>query len=61
MKAGIGPLGPENKLIIAVGALTGTRAPAASRYIAIAKSALTGIWGEAHVTGFFGPELKFAG
>lgn len=55
------PLGPKNKLIIATGPLTGTAAPSASRYVAIAKSPLTGIWGEAHAAGFFGPELKFAG
>jgi aldehyde:ferredoxin oxidoreductase len=55
------PLGPENPLILATGPLTGTRIPCAPRFTVSARSPLTGIWGEANVGGFFGPELKFAG
>jgi aldehyde:ferredoxin oxidoreductase len=55
------PLGPENKLIIATGVVTGIPFAGNSRYVVMAKSPLTGIWGEAGAAGFFGPELKFSG
>ena len=55
------PLSPENVLIWATGAFTGTLWPQASRYVVAAKSPLTGIFGEAHAAGHWGPELKFAG
>lgn len=55
------PLGPDNPFILATGPLTGTRIPCAPRFTVSARSPLTGIWGEANVGGFFGPELKFAG
>ncbi|MFW9831244.1 MAG: aldehyde ferredoxin oxidoreductase family protein [Candidatus Thorarchaeota archaeon] len=55
------PLGPENVLIWATGAFTGTLWPQASRYVVTSKSPLTGIFGEAHSAGHWGPELKFAG
>jgi aldehyde:ferredoxin oxidoreductase len=57
----IDPLGPENRLVIATGPLTGTMFPAAGRYQMGAKSPLTGIWGQSNSGGFFGPELKFSG
>lgn len=55
------PLGPDNVLIWATGPFTGTLWPQASRYVVAAKSPLTGIFGEAHAAGHWGPELKFAG
>jgi aldehyde:ferredoxin oxidoreductase len=55
------PLGPENVLIWATGPFTGTLWPQAARYVVAAKSPLTGIFGEAHSAGHWGPELKFAG
>ena len=55
------PLTPENVLIWATGAFTGTLWPQASRYVVAAKSPLTGIFGESHSAGHWGPELKFAG
>ncbi len=55
------PLGPANKLIIAPGALTGGPLPNASRTEFIAKSPLTGIYGDANAGGYLGAELKFAG
>ena len=58
---GLDPLGPENKLIIMTGPLTGTLVPQASRYVIAAKSPLTDGYGESHAGGHFGPELKFAG
>jgi len=61
LKLSIDPLGPENKLVIATGVVTGIPFPGNSCHSVMAKSPLTGIWGEAHVKGFFGPELKHAG
>jgi aldehyde:ferredoxin oxidoreductase len=61
LEQGIDPLGPENKLIIATGVLTGIPFAGNSRYVIMAKSPLTGLWGEANASGFFGPELKRAG
>ncbi len=61
LKPGIDPLGPENKLVISTGLVTGIPFPGNSCHAVMAKSPLTGIWGEAHAKGFFGPELKSAG
>lgn len=55
------PLSPENKLIVSAGPLAGTLIPNGSRVEFIAKSPLTGIYGDANAGGFFGPELKMAG
>ena len=60
-KAGIDPLGPVNILGLISGPLTGTLVPMAVRYMAVAKSPLTGGWGEANSGGDFGSFLKFAG
>lgn len=57
----VDPLAPENLLIFATGPLCGTLAPNSGRMEVIAKSPLTGIYGDANAGGFFGPELKFAG
>ena len=61
MPAGADPLGPQNILGLVTGPLTGTRALIGSRYCAVAKSPLTGGWGDASAGGAFGPTLKFAG
>jgi len=61
LKPGIDPLGSENKLVIATGILTGIPIPGSARFAAMAKSPLTGIWGESPVGGFFGQELKYSG
>ncbi|MGC9021329.1 MAG: aldehyde ferredoxin oxidoreductase family protein [Candidatus Methanodesulfokora sp.] len=61
VKADIDPLGPENRLIVVTGPVTGTIWHTAGRAALVAKSPLTGIWGESHFGGFFGPELKFSG
>jgi aldehyde:ferredoxin oxidoreductase len=58
-RAGVDPLGPENTLGLITGALTGTQVPTGARYAAVAKSPLTGGWGDANSGGFFGPYLKF--
>ena len=59
--AGIDPLGPENRLFVSCGPLTGTMAPSTSRTQCTTKSPLTGILGDSSTGGFFGAELKFAG
>jgi aldehyde:ferredoxin oxidoreductase len=51
----------ESLLIFATGPLCGTLVPNAGRMEVVAKSPLTGIYGDANAGGFFGPELKFAG
>ncbi|MFW9977249.1 MAG: aldehyde ferredoxin oxidoreductase family protein [Candidatus Thorarchaeota archaeon] len=55
------PLSPDNKLLVATGPITGTIWPMSGRTVFISKAAQTGIWGESHVGGFLGPELKYAG
>src|SRR5271157_4297341 len=60
-KAGVDPLGPENSLGLISGPLTGTPVPTGARYTVVAKSPLTGGWGDANSGGDFGPYLKFAG
>jgi aldehyde:ferredoxin oxidoreductase len=60
-KAGIDALGPENILGLMTGPLTGTPAVSATRYTAVAKSPLTGGWGDANAGGDFGTSLKHAG
>jgi aldehyde:ferredoxin oxidoreductase len=54
-------LGPDNKMIMATGPLTGTMASTGGRYSVICKSPLTGAIACSNSGGFFGAELKFAG
>ena len=61
LEAGIDPLGPDNKLIFASGAFTGTQLSGNGRSAIGAKSPLTGAFGEADVGGFFAVELIQAG
>ena len=60
-KGGVDPLGPENILGLVTGPLTGTPATFAGRYAVVAKSPLTGGWGDANSGGNFAPQIKFAG
>lgn len=55
------PLAPESPLIFAAGPLTGTPVPTSGRHTIIARSPLTGLWGEASVGGTWGRELRRAG
>lgn len=57
----VDPLGSHNKLVFATGPLTGTSAPASSRYTLVTKSPLTGGIANSNSGGYFGAELKFAG
>jgi aldehyde:ferredoxin oxidoreductase len=59
--AGIDPLGRENKLLFVVGPLAGTNAQAFSKWIAAAKSPLTGTFSRSVGGGDFGAWLKWAG
>ena len=61
VKPGIDPLGPENKLIFMTGPLTGTPSPSTGRYSVVAKSPLTGIWGQGNSAGFWGRDFKRSG
>ncbi len=61
LEGGIDPLGPDNLLCISVGPLTGTEFAATCRFIASAKSPLTGYLGDSGARGFFAPELRWAG
>ena len=55
------PLGPENILIYLTGPFVGTTVPTSGRHCIMAKSPLTGIWGEADAGGKFGVWLKSLG
>ena len=57
----IDPLSPDNILIFMTGALTGTPVYGSSRHVVVAKSPITDAWGESHVGGYWGTELKKAG
>jgi len=58
---GIDPLGPDNILGFITGPLTGTPAPTGTRWTVVAKSPLTGGWGDANGSGYFGAAIKRAG
>lgn len=55
------PLGPENTLIFMTGPFAGNKVPTSGRHQVIAKSPLTGIFGEGDVGGTWGTMLKKAG
>ncbi len=61
MPAGVDPLGPENKMILATGPLSMANVPGGGSVMVCFKSPLTGVWGESRVGGDFGPDLKKAG
>jgi aldehyde:ferredoxin oxidoreductase len=54
-------LGPENKIVMATGPLTGTAAPTGARYVVTTKSPLTGAITCSNSGGYFPAELKKAG
>jgi aldehyde:ferredoxin oxidoreductase len=57
----VDPLSPDNLLVVATGPLCGTSVPTSGRMEFIAKSPLTGIYGDSNAGGYLGPEIKFAG
>ena len=54
-------LGPDNKLIMTTGPLTGTMASTGGRYSVVTKSPLTGLVACSNSGGFIGAEIKNAG
>lgn len=55
------PLGAENPLIFMTGPLAATGAPSCGRFVVVARSPLTDLYGEANAGNFFAPDLKLAG
>ena len=56
------PYSPENIVCIAPGLLSGTAAPSCGRLtVSVARSPITGLFGDGNCGGHFGPELKCAG
>ena len=60
-KRKIHPLSDEAFIGFVPGLLCGTGIPFSSRWFAVAKSPLTGMWGESSCGGYFGSSLKRAG
>ncbi len=61
LQPGIDALGPENKLIFALGPVTGVPLPGSGRHCVGAKSPLTDGYAKSESGGFWGAELKRAG
>jgi len=57
----IDPLGPENKLVFAVGPFAATGIPLNSRWVVAGKSPETGIWADSYCGGTFAVQLRKAG
>jgi len=57
----VDPLGPENNLIFATGAVTGSLGTSTGRYEVVTKGPLTGTIAGSNSGGLFGTELKYAG
>ena len=55
------PLDPRQALLWITGPLTGSAGPTTGRFTICGRSPQTGLWGEANIGGFVGPELRFAG
>ena len=58
---GVDPLSPENPFIITTGPATGSVLAAAGRHCTIAKSPLTGVFGESYSGGHVAPRIKATG
>lgn len=61
LKRGVDALSPDNKLIFALGPLSGLQLPGAARHCVGAKSPLTGGIAKSEAGGFWAAELKRAG
>jgi aldehyde:ferredoxin oxidoreductase len=59
--AGADALGPDNILALVSGLLTGTGSLMSGRWLAAAKSPLTGTWGDSNCGGTFAPAIKQCG
>ncbi|MEK7721455.1 MAG: aldehyde ferredoxin oxidoreductase N-terminal domain-containing protein, partial [Elusimicrobiota bacterium] len=61
LKPGIDPLGPENKLVVALGPISGIPAPNTGKAVVAAKSPLTGFYGDGNVGTKVSDQLRKAG
>jgi aldehyde:ferredoxin oxidoreductase len=61
LKPGIDPLSPENKLICAVGPLTGFALPSSGKLVIAAKSPLTGGYGDGNIGTHAAVQMRKAG
>lgn len=61
LTADLDPLSPKAEILFLTGPLSGTAGPTAGRFVICAKSPATGLWGESHIGGFWGTELRKAG
>jgi aldehyde:ferredoxin oxidoreductase len=61
LKPGIDPLGPENKLVVAVGPISGISAPNTGKTVVAAKSPLTGGYGDGNLGTRVTEKLRKAG
>ena len=61
LRRGVDPLGEDNKLVFALGPLTGVQLPGSGRHCVGAKSPLTGGIAKSEAGEFWGAELKRAG
>lgn len=57
----LAPLDPASPLLFITGPLTGSLGPTTGRFAICGRSPQTGLWGEANIGGFVGPELRLAG
>lgn len=61
LKPGIDPLGPENKLIVALGPIAGIPAPNTGKTVVAAKSPLTGGYGDGNLGTWVSEQMRKAG
>ena len=61
LKPGIDALGPENKLFLTTGPLSGTPVPCSGKLSVAAKSPATGTMNDCSIGGHVGVRVKFAG
>jgi aldehyde:ferredoxin oxidoreductase len=61
LKPGIDPLSPENKLVFAVGPLTGFALPSSGKMVVAAKSPLTNGYGDGNVGSYAAVQIRKAG
>ncbi|MGB9853874.1 MAG: aldehyde ferredoxin oxidoreductase N-terminal domain-containing protein, partial [Candidatus Bathyarchaeales archaeon] len=61
LKPGIDPLSPENKLIFAVGPLTGFLLPSSGKLVVATKSPLTGGYGDGNLGSYAAVQMRKAG
>lgn len=59
--AGLSPFDPRSPLMFFTSAMNGSALSGANRYVAVAKSPLTGGYGESEAGGYWGPALRQAG